>query len=113
MNGACGIEINSEEIGIGAGKLVSPPDYANTPEIQVPVTNPDLERWLLLIGQLDTPDTEDKKLIYKLYYRFMSRELLNAKLIIPIKTDGETLVADANGIWRRVEWLYATGFGDD
>ena len=97
LNGACGIKINFEEIGIDAAKLVLQPDYAAMPEIQIPITNPDLERWLLLIGQLGTPNTEAENLIYKLYYRFMSRELLNAKLLIPIKTDGDIPVVDETG----------------
>ena len=45
--------------------LVQKPDFSNLPEIQVPVMNPDLVRWMLLMGQLDSPTTEDEEVIYK------------------------------------------------
>ena len=98
QNGACGAAIISDKTAIAAQMLVTPPDYSNTPEINIPVTNPDLVRWLLLIGQLGKPNTEDEKLIYSLYYRFMSIEMQKAKFLVPIKTDGSVPAADNNGI---------------
>ena len=66
-------------------------------EINRPVMNPDLERWILLIAELGHPDTPDKELIYKLYFSFMSRELVKAKFLIPMKADNDMPSPDENG----------------
>lgn len=97
LNGACGISVISEQTSISAEMLVPKPDYSNVVEIKRPVMNPDLERWLLLMAQLGQPDTSDTELIYKLYYSFMQRELVKAKLLVPMKHDGEIPPGDKNG----------------
>ena len=84
LNGALGAIFNSKEVSISASALVQKPDYSNLPEIQVPVMNPDLVRWMLLMGQLDSPTTEDEEVIYKLYYKFFSAAMPKAKLLIPL-----------------------------
>ena len=86
MNGACGVKVVNENTAIAAPEFVPEPDYSNIPEISVPVTNPDLVRWMLLIAQLGQPATDEQKLIYKLYFRFLSIEMTKARFIIPTKT---------------------------
>lgn len=97
LNGACGVAILSEQTAIDASKLVPKPDYGDIPQIKIPVTNPELMRWMLLIGQLGQPETPDTELIYKLYYRFMSIEMTKAMFVIPMQTEGEVPTADENG----------------
>ncbi len=97
MNGACGAAILSEQTAIDASMIVPKPDYGDTPQINIPVTNPDLMRWMLLLGQLGNPDTPDAELIYNLYYRFMSIEMTKAMFVIPMKTEGEVPQTDENG----------------
>ena len=89
LNGALGAIFNSKEVSISASALVQKPDYSNLPEIQVPVMNPDLVRWMLLMGQLDSPTTEDKEVIYKLYYKFFSEAMPKAKFLIPLDAASE------------------------
>ena len=84
LNGALGAAFNTKEVSISASVLVQKPDFSNLPEIQVPVMNPDIVRWLLLMGQMDKPTTEDKEVIYKLYYKFFSASMPRAKLLIPL-----------------------------
>ena len=90
INGACGAAVNAVQISILADMLADKPDHSGIPVENIPVTNPDLVRWMLLIGQLDAPDKadEDSSLDYKLYHRFMGIEMLKAKFIIPMKSDG-------------------------
>lgn len=97
LNGACGVDVIGPQTAIGATKLVAPPDYSNTPQINIPVTNPDLVRWMLLMGQLGAPDSPDKEIIFKLYHNFFSKELGKATLLIPIKKEGEIPTPDKNG----------------
>ena len=97
LNGASGISVISEQTSISAEMLVPKPDFSNVNEISIPVMNPDLERWLLLIAQLGLPDTGDEELIYKLYFNFMQRELIKAKFLVPMKHNGEIPPADENG----------------
>lgn len=89
LNGALGAIFNSKEVSISASALVQKPDYSNFPEIQVPVMNPDLVRWMLLMGQLDSPTTEDEEVIYKLYYKFFSEAMPKAKFLIPLDATSE------------------------
>lgn len=89
LNGALGAIFNSKEVSISASALVQKPDYSNLPEIQVPVMNPDLVRWMLLMGQLDSPTTEDEEVIYKLYYKFFSEAMPKAKFLIPLDAASE------------------------
>ena len=89
LNGALGAIFNSKEVSISASALVQKPDFSNLPEIQVPVMNPDLVRWMLLMGQLDSPTTEDEEVIYKLYYKFFSEAMLKAKFLIPLDATSE------------------------
>lgn len=97
INGANGISVISEHTSISAEMLVAKPDFSNISEINIPVTNPDLVRWLLLIAQLGPADKGDEELIYKLYYNFMKSELMKAKFIVPIKHTGDILPLDENG----------------
>jgi len=89
LNGALGAIFNSKEVSISASALVQKPDFSDLPEIQVPVMNPDLVRWMLLMGQLDSPTTEDEEVIYKLYYKFFSEAMLKAKFLIPLDAASE------------------------
>ncbi len=97
LNGACGIDIIGPQTAIDASKLVPPPDYSNTPQINIPVTNPGLVRWMLLMGQIGEPDSPDKETILKLYHNFFLQELSKATLLIPMKKEGEIPVPDENG----------------
>ncbi len=97
LNGACGVSVLSEQVAINASMLVPAPDYSNVRPQNIPVTNPDLVRWMLLLGQLGKPEGDDAELIYKLYYRLMSKEMVKAKLLIPVQNDGEIPEADENG----------------
>lgn len=85
LNGAQGIEINGGQTAISSKMLVAPPDFSDVPQISVPVMNPELMCWMLLMAQLSGIETEDEKLIYSLYYRFMSKELVKAKFLVPMK----------------------------
>ncbi|UJD03230.1 hypothetical protein GOM46_01225 [Streptococcus infantis] len=89
LNGALGATFNTKEVSISASVLVQKPDFSNLPEIQVPVMNPDIVRWMLLMGQLDSPTTEDEEVIYKLYYKFFSEAMLKAKFLIPLDAASE------------------------
>ena len=84
LNGALGAAFNTKEVSISASVLVQKPDFSNLPEIQVPVMNPDLVRWMLLMGQMDKLTTKDEEVIYKLYYNFFSAAMPKAKLLIPL-----------------------------
>lgn len=85
LNGALGAFFNSKEVSISASALVQKPDFSDLPEIQVPVMNPDVVRWMLLMGQLDSPTTEDEEVIYKLYYKFFSMAVPKAKFLLPLE----------------------------
>lgn len=97
LNGACEVAVQSDQTVIDARMLVAPPDYSQVPPQNVPVTNPGLMRWMLLIGQMGKPETEDAQTIYKLYYKFMSMELVKARLLVPMQKEGEMEEPDAEG----------------
>ncbi|WP_105117256.1 SseB family protein [Streptococcus suis] len=87
LNGALGVFIESKDTVVWAKELVPKPDFSGIPEIQVPVTNPNIVRWLLLMGQMGKPETKDEELVYGLYYGFLSREIPKATFIVPMQSD--------------------------
>ena len=96
LNGACNVQVCSQDVEIKRERLVPAPDYSNLPKVNIPVTNPNLVRWLLLIGQLDKVESEKEKLVYSLYYDFMCKELLKAEFLIPMKKIKDIESEDGN-----------------
>ena len=95
LNGACGVRFNALNFSIGNAVIVEKPDYSDQPEVNVPVSNPDLVRWMLMMGQIAELDTEDKKTIYGIYYNFLTLEIGKAKFLIPMS--GDLPKGDENG----------------
>ena len=81
LNGACAAAVSTGQTLISAEKLVPKPSFEGVPAQNIPLTNSDLMRWMLLMAQMGKPETEDAKVIYSLYYRFFSKELQTAKLL--------------------------------
>lgn len=102
LNGVTGVHLMSEQTSIASQGIIAPPTYDGVPEEEIPVTNPDVMRWLLLLGQLGTPTTDEDRLNHQLYYRFMALEMPKARFLTPIKDvrEGEpaqlTMGTDAN-----------------
>ena len=97
LNGACGVQIISEQTSVAATMLVQEPDYSQIPKQNIPVTNPALMRWMLLLGQLGKIQSEEEELVHRLYYRFMGIEMVKAQFLIPMKRNGEMQQPDENG----------------
>ena len=99
LNGAAGVEIISEDTTVSAGSLVKAPDYSNVPKNSIPVSNPGLVRWMLLMGQLKDEDTktEEGRIIYTLYYNLLSVELVKAKFLVPIRSNKDLPGASEEG----------------
>lgn len=90
INGACGVAVNAVQVSIAAGMLVDKPVYDGVPVENIPVTNPGLVRWMLLLGQLDSPKEDPEEAVaFRLYFSFLGRELKRARLIIPVKHQAE------------------------
>ena len=92
LNGAMGLRVNFEAVAIGADSLIPKPNYYGMKESEIPVTNPNLVRWMLLRSQIANPQTDVEKMVARIYYRFFSIEVMKAKFVIPAKTveeDGE------------------------
>lgn len=97
LNGACGVAVNNEQTAVSSDLLVEKPDFSGVNEASIPITNPDLMRWVLLISQIGTPDGKDSEIIYNLYFNFLSKELLKAKFLVPMKHKGDIPSPDAKG----------------
>ncbi len=97
LNGAQGIGINNEETAINADMIISPPDFSGTKDINIPITNPNVLRWMLLMAQIPKIETDDEKLIYGLYSRFMSKEILKARFLVPMQKDADFPKAEEFG----------------
>lgn len=85
INGACGYEINSEYAAVDS-------EFVEIPRIAIPEdVNPDLMKWMILLSQIETIASEDDRLIYNLYFGFFSREILDAKFLVPVKENGDKI----------------------
>lgn len=98
LNGACGVEVLTDDVAISAQTFVPEPDYSDIPERNIPITNPALMRWMLLLSQFGTPKDREGEIIYDLYYRFFSLEIPKAKFLIPMRTDDKVDEPDENGM---------------
>ncbi len=94
LNGAMGVRVNFEAVAIGADSIIQKPNYYGMKENEIPVTNPNLVRWMLLRSQISNPSTEAEKMVAKIYYRFFAIEVLKAKFLVPAKAveEGENPV---------------------
>ena len=87
QNGATGVHLVTEQTSLAAEGIIAAPDYTGVAEEDIPVANPDVMRWLLLLNQLGMPQTEEERVIHGLYYRFLCLELPKARFLTPIKLD--------------------------
>lgn len=85
LNGAQGVDFMFMETAVSHEQFIPQPNYSGMREVDIPVTNPVLKRWRLLLEQLGNPKNENQELISNLYYRFMGKALVNAKFLIPMK----------------------------
>lgn len=74
-----------KNVAISNRMLVDPPDFSKMPSISVPIMNPNLEKWLLLIGQLGQPTNEEQNVLFQVYYHFAALEFPTAQFIVPMK----------------------------
>lgn len=97
LNGACGVFLQDSEVSIDKDKLVMPLDESCDNNSIYQSINPGLERWLLLIGQLGTPDSPEKETIYDIYYRFMAREIIKTDFLVPVKNKRYATIKGKDG----------------
>jgi len=93
-NGAWGVELLNEDILVKA-EIVADADSRKKRE-EVRIANPNLVRWMLLMGQMPAPETDEAKRIYQTYFKFFSDELPKAQLILPVQNDDGSVTKDAN-----------------
>jgi len=85
INGACGYEINSEFAAVDS-------EFVEIPRVDIPDdVNPDLMKWMILLSQIETIATEDERLIYNLYFGLFSKEILEARFLVPVKEDDDKI----------------------
>lgn len=98
LQGACGASIIYDQISITSLKFVEKPDLGEDVNTTgKPVTNTELARWILLRGQIGKAETDDEKILAKLYYRFIAKNITSAQLILPVLKQGEMPEPDENG----------------
>lgn len=90
LNGAAGVIVGGK-VAIDAKKLVPSPNFASASVVGVTVTNPDLERWLLLMGQVDKKKDESERLAAGIYAGYVLRACKNARFLLPLKKDAVPL----------------------
>lgn len=100
LNGAEGIQFISEETSINAKALMKAPDLEGMREVDKPIMNPEVVRCLLMIGQ--TADTTtlgkaDRDFLSNLYFNRLTEALKTARLIVPIRVEGELPKPNENG----------------
>ena len=97
LNGVCGVRINGGKFSIAREMLINEPDYKDTPKISIPVTNPDLMRWILLMGQMDLKKEPDNGKLYGVFNSFFMSELPKASFLVPMHKNGDFPEPDENG----------------
>lgn len=97
-NGAHECAVLSEAVRIPCGMLAPKPDYSRLKPEARPVLNPDLERWILLLGQISKPEGEEPGLSYKVIYNLLVQQIPNARLMVPVTYEGKRPVRNGDKI---------------
>lgn len=87
-DGIRGIQYCGEKTTILAEQLVDLPRYKGMDETEIPVTNPNVIKWLYLARQLGKLNTKDKKTLSQVYLYQFYEALKTAKFIAPMRLHG-------------------------
>ena len=94
-DGVESIQYFTEDTFIFAKELMDLPNYEGVDEAEIPVTNPDLMKFLHLSSQLDGIEDKEEKNIGKAYFYLLARFTKTAKFIAPMRLHGyEQLLED-------------------
>ena len=95
-DGIRGIQYCGEKTTILAEQLVDLPRYKGMDEIEIPVTNPNVIKWLYLARQLGKLNTKDKKTLSQVYLYQFYEALKTAKFIAPMRLHGYDQLLEDN-----------------
>ena len=95
-DGIRGIQYCGEKTTILAEQLVDLPRYKGMDEIEIPVTNPNVVKWLYLARQLGKLNTKDKKRLSQVYLYQFYEALKTAKFIAPMRLHGYDQLLEDN-----------------
>ena len=95
-DGIRGIQYCGEKTTILAEQLVDLPRYKGIDEKEIPVTNPNVIKWLYLARQLGKLNTKDKKTLSQIYLYEYYKALKTAKLLAPMRLHGYDQLLEEN-----------------
>ena len=95
-DGIRGIQYCGEKTTILAEQLVDLPRYKGMDEKEIPVTNPNVIKWLYLARQLGKLNTKDKKTLSQVYLYQFYEALKTAKFIAPMLLHGYDQLLEDN-----------------
>ena len=90
------IQYFTEDTFIFANELMDLPSYEGVDEAEIPVTNPDLVRWLHLTRQSSGIDDKEQKHIGKAYFCIFAKSTKTAKFIAPMRLHGYDQLLEDN-----------------
>ena len=90
------IQYFTEDTFIFAKELMDLPNYEGVDEAEIPVTNPDLMKFLHLSSQLDGIEDKEEKNIGKAYFYLLARFTKTAKFIAPMQLHGYDQLLEDN-----------------
>ena len=86
----------TEDTLIFAKELMDLPNYEGVDEAEIPVTNPDLMKFLHLSSQLDGIEDKEEKNIGKAYFYLFARFTKTAEFIAPMRLHGYDQLLEDN-----------------
>lgn len=95
-DGIRGIQYCGEKTTILAEQLVDLPRYKGMDEKEIPVTNPNVIKWLYLARQLGKLNTKDKRRLSQVYLYEFYEALKTAKFIVPMRLHGYDQLLEDN-----------------
>ena len=90
------IQYFTEDTFIFANELMDLPNYEEVDEAEIPVTNPDLMRFLHLSSQSSGMDDKEHKRLGNAYYYMFARFTKTAKFIAPMRLHGYDQLLEDN-----------------
>ncbi len=103
LDGAVFLEFPEFETFVPGNVIVPNPDFSKLPLEQRPVLNPDVQRWLLLMGQNGVPEDEMAQRRYSTFAFMLERMITKADFVLPFLIPKNNENTDSNEKPNKIE----------
>ena len=103
-NGVGFAAVNDAACLVAAEDILPGPDLSRIPEVQRPVTNPEVVRWQCLLAQLHNHESQLNGDLANMYLTRLGAALLSTKVLLPVLADSQDSILEAGAEFSVPAW---------